>query len=129
MFQISTLVLYQNAVQMVALTPNNLTDAPQLCLDFVKEVPTTWDETRYISGFPGETVVLARRNGDKWYVAAVNAVDAPLEFKVKDVLEALGTEDAPVRLINGGNEPVESTVKASKKVSVAKNDAAILVIG
>ena len=128
-FQISTLVLYQNAVQMVALTPNNLTDAPQLCLDFVKEVPTTWDETRYISGFPGETVVLARRNGDKWYVAAVNAVDAPLEFKVKDVLEALGAEDAPVRLINGGNEPVESTVKASKKVSVAKNDAAILVIG
>ena len=128
-FQISTLVLYQNAVQMVALTPNNLTDAPQLCLDFVKEVPTTWDETRYISGFPGETVVLARRNGDKWYVAAVNAVDTPLEFKVKDVMEALGVENAPVRFINGGNEPVESSVKASKKVSVAKNDAAILVIG
>ncbi len=128
-FQISTLVLYQNAVQMLALAPNNLTDAPQLCLDFVKEVPTTWDETRYVSGFPGETVVLARRNGDKWYVAAVNAVDAPLEFKVKDVLEALGVEDAPVRLINGGNEPVESSVKASKKVSVEKNDAAILVIG
>ena len=106
-----------------------LTDAPQLCLDFVKEVPTTWDETRYISGFPGETVVLARRNGDKWYVAAVNAVDTPLEFKVKDVMEALGVENAPVRLINGGNEPVESSVKASKKVSVAKNDAAILVIG
>ena len=128
-FQISTLVLYQNAVQMLALAPNNLTDAPQLCLDFVKEVPTTWDETRYISGYPGETVVLARRNGDKWYVAAVNAVDAPLEFKVKDVLAALGLEDAPVRLINGGNEPVESAVKASKKVSVEKNDAAILVIG
>ena len=128
-FQISTLVLYQNAVQMLALAPNNLTDAPQLCLDFVKEVPTTWDETRYISGYPGETVVLARRNGDKWYVAAVNAVDTPLEFKVKDVLDALGVDGAPVRLINGGNEPVESAVKASKKVTVEKNDAAILVIG
>ena len=128
-FQISTLVLYQNAVQMLALAPNNLTDAPQLCLDFVKEVPTTWDETRYISGHPGETVVLARRNGDKWYVAAVNAVDTPLEFKVKDVLDVLGAEDAPVRLINGGNEPVESAVNASKKVSVGKNDAAVLVIG
>ncbi len=94
-----------------------------------KEVPTTWDETRYIAGFPGENVVVARRNGDKWYVAAVNAVEQPFEIKVKDILEKLGIEDAPVRLIDGGNEPVESAVKASRKVSVAKNDAAILVIG
>ncbi len=94
-----------------------------------KEVPTTWDETRYIAGFPGENVVVARRNGDKWYVAAVNAVEQPFEIKVKDILEKLGVEDAPVRLIDGGNEPVESAVKASRKVSVAKNDAAILVIG
>ena len=128
-FQISTLVLYQNAMQMLALAPNNLTDAPKLCLDFIKEVPTTWDETRYIAGFPGENVVIARRNGDKWYVAAVNAIDAPLELKVKDVLEALNAEGASVRLIDGGNEPEESVVKASKKISVAKNDAAILVIG
>ena len=94
-----------------------------------KEVPTTWDEIRYIAGFPGENVVVARRNGDKWYVAAVNAVEQPFEIKVKDILEKLGVEDAPVRLIDGGNEPVESAVKASRKVSVAKNDAAILVIG
>ena len=128
-FQISTLVLYQNAMQMLALAPNNLTDAPKLCLDFIKEVPTTWDETRYIAGFPGENVVIARRNGDKWYVVAVNAIDAPLELKVKDVLEALNAEGASVRLIDGGNEPEESVVKASKKISVAKNDAAILIIG
>ena len=41
----------------------------------------------------------------------------------------LRQDNADVRLIEGGNEPVESAVKASKKVSVAKNDAAILVIG
>ena len=128
-FQIAILVLYQNAVQNVAITPNNLTDAPKLCLDFIKEVPTTWDETRYISGLPGETVVLARRSGDKWYVAAVNAVDAPLEFKVSDVLEALGKDGADVRLITGGNDPVETKAKKNQKVSVAKNDAAVLVIG
>ncbi len=128
-FQISTLVLYQNAVQMLAIAPNNLTDAPQLCLDFIKEVPTTWDETRFIDGFPGEYVVLARRNGEKWYVTAVNAVEKPVEFKVKDILEALDADTKNVRLIDGGNDPKESKVSASKKVSVAKNDAAILVIG
>ena len=126
-FQIATLVLYQNAVQNIAITPNNLTDAPKVCLDFIKEVPTTWDETRYIAGQPGENVVLARRHGDKWYVAAVNAVDAPLEVNVKEVLEALGVGKADVRLIDGGNEPNEG--KAPKKISVAKNDAAVLIIG
>ena len=114
---------------MLAIAPNNLTDAPQLCLDFIKEVPTTWDETRFIDGFPGEYVVLARRNGNKWYVTAVNAVEKPVEFKVKDILEALDADTKNVRLIDGGNDPKESKVSASKKVSVAKNDAAILVIG
>lgn len=128
-FQIATLVLYQNAVQMVALAPNNLTDAPKLCLDFIREVPTTWDETRYITGFPGSNVVLARRNGSKWYVAAVNAVDAPLEISVRDIIDALDAKGASVRLIDGGNEPAESAVNASKKISVSKNDAAVLVIG
>ncbi len=39
----------------------------------MKEVPTTWDETRFIDGYPGRYVILARRHGDKWYVAGVNA--------------------------------------------------------
>ena len=72
-FQLATAVLFQNPIQNFALAPNNLTDAPQLCLDFLKEVPTTWDEVRFIDGYPGKYVVLARRSGGKWYVAAINA--------------------------------------------------------
>ncbi len=49
-FQLATGVLFQNPVQMFALTPNNLNDAPQLELDFLKELPTTWDEIRFIDG-------------------------------------------------------------------------------
>ena len=128
-FQLATCVLFQNPIQNFAITPNNLEDAPQVCLDFLREVPTTWDETRYIDGLPGEYVVLARRNGDRWYVAAANAVDQPVEFKVKDVLEALGLEDATVRLIDGGNAPEETIAKPSRKISVPKNDGAVLIIG
>ena len=47
--------------------------APKFELDFLKELPTTWDETRYIDGYPGKFSVLARRNGDTWYVAGINA--------------------------------------------------------
>lgn len=80
-FQLAVAVLFQNPIQNFALAPNNLTDAPELCLQFMKHVPTTWDETRFIDGYPGKYVVLARRHGDKWYIAAANAQKEPLKLK------------------------------------------------
>ena len=81
-FQLATAVLFQNPVQMFALTPNNLTDVPSFEIDFMKQVPTTWDETRYIDGSPGKYVVIARRHGNTWYVAGVNAEKNALKLKL-----------------------------------------------
>ncbi|HCO68439.1 MAG TPA: alpha-glucosidase, partial [Dysgonomonas sp.] len=81
-FQLATGILFQNPVQMFALTPNNLTDAPASAIDFMKKIPTTWDETVYIDGYPGRYAVLARRNGDKWYVAGVNAGEIPVNLNL-----------------------------------------------
>jgi hypothetical protein len=72
-FQLATSILFQNSVQMFGLTPNNLTDVPSFEIEFMKTVPTTWDETVYIDGYPGKYVVIARRNGNKWFVAGANA--------------------------------------------------------
>lgn len=77
-FQLATSVLFHNPVQNFALTPGNLTDAPAEAIEFMKAVPTTWDETRYIDGYPGKYAVIARRNGDTWYVAGVNAMETPM---------------------------------------------------
>ena len=81
-FQLATAVLFQNPIQNFAIAPNNLTDAPQVCLDFLKEVPTTWDETRLIEGYPGKYVVLARRSGNQWYVVAINATQEDLKLNL-----------------------------------------------
>lgn len=81
-FQLATTVLFQNPVQNFALAPNNLKDVPAVCMDFMKRVPTTWDETRFVDGYPGKYVVLARRQGDTWYLAAVNAGKEPLKLKL-----------------------------------------------
>jgi hypothetical protein len=72
-FQLATGILFQNPVQFFALTPNNLNDVPAFALDFMRTIPTTWEETRYVDGFPGKYSVIARRNGGAWYVAGVNA--------------------------------------------------------
>ena len=76
-FALATSVLFQSAVQHFALAPNNLTDAPAWAIGFMKEVPSAWDDIRFIDGYPGSYVVIARRCGTTWYVAGVNAGPDP----------------------------------------------------
>jgi hypothetical protein len=66
-------IIMQTSVQCVAIQPNNLKELPAVELDFLRQLPTTWDEVRYIDGYPGKFVVLARRQGDRWFVAGLNA--------------------------------------------------------
>ncbi len=80
-FQLATSILFQNPVQNFALAPNNLTDAPADAIDFMKNVPTTWEDTQFIDGYPGKYVVLARKSTDgKWYIAGVSAQEEPLKL-------------------------------------------------
>lgn len=72
-FEMASGITIQTSVQCVAIQPNNLKELPQTELDFLKQLPTTWDETRLIDGYPGKYVVLARRHGDRWYIAGLNA--------------------------------------------------------
>ncbi len=82
-FQIATATLFQSPMQMFALTPNNLTDTEDFLIDYMKDVPTTWDETVYIDGFPGKYAVIARRNGQNWYISGVNALTDPIKLKLQ----------------------------------------------
>ena len=82
-FQLATAVLFQNPVQMFGIMPNNLTDAPKFQLDFMKEIPTLWDETVFIDGYPGKYAVVARRHQNQWYVAGVNAEKQSRKLKIK----------------------------------------------
>lgn len=81
-YSLATAILLQTPVQNFAFAPNNLTDAPAWAVDFMKNVPTTWDDVRYIDGYPGKYLVMARRNAGKWYLAAINADEKPLTLNL-----------------------------------------------
>ena len=72
-FEMAVAITTQTRIQCIAMQPNNLQELPQFEIDFLKQVPTTWDETRFLDGYPGKYVVLARRHGGDWYVAGLNA--------------------------------------------------------
>jgi len=81
-FQLATAVLFQTPVQNFGITPNNLTEMPKHVIDFMKAVPTTWDETVLIDGYPGKYVVLARRHAARWYIVGINAEKKEKELTI-----------------------------------------------
>ena len=83
-FELGTAIAFQSAVQNFALTPMNLDEkvTPRYAIDFMRQVPTTWDETRFIDGYPGRFIVLARRHADHWFVCALNGQKQPLKVDV-----------------------------------------------
>ena len=111
-FQLATSVLFQNPVQMFGLTPNNLVDVPAFELEFLRNVPTTWDETVFIDGYPGKYSVLARRHGQKWYVAGVNAEKTAKELKIK--LPMLAGQSVTMYNDKADKETYTSNLKVSK---------------
>ena len=130
-YALATAVLFQSAVQHFALAPNNLTDAPAWAIDFMKRVPTTWDEVRFIDGYPGRYVILARRSGDKWFVVGVNAESAPLKKTVSlPMLNAGETlkvyaDDASLQ---GGVETVKLNKKRTVDVVIPQNGGLVIEV-
>ena len=113
-FELAAAIIMQTSVQCVAIQPNNLEeDIPQFEFDFLRSLPTTWEETRFIDGYPGKYVVLARKatNG-QWYIAGLNALAEPLTLNLD--LNDYGTL-TQIYIDDKVGNPTLSSPKCNKK--------------
>ena len=129
-FELASGLIMQTSVQCVAMQPNNLTELPQFEMDFLRQLPTTWEETRFIDGYPGHYVVLARKSTDgKWYVAGLNALKEPLTLTLDLPMFAPG-EPLQHYVDSKNGEPTLTTLKLDKrgraKVTLQPNGGLIL---
>ena len=128
-YALATAVLFQSSVQHFAMAPNNLTDAPAWAVDFMKAVPTTWDEVKFIDGYPGKHVILARRCGDKWFVVGINADKQPLKTTVtlpmfqKDTQLTVYSDDAQLQ---GTVKQVKQNKKQQLTVVIPTNGGLVI---
>ena len=74
--ELALTVVFESGLQHLADRPESLLSQPQAVQEFFGKLPAAWDETRFVSGYPGESCVLARRSGTTWYVAGINGTDA-----------------------------------------------------
>lgn len=72
-FELALSVLMVSGIQHFAEIPEGMATAPGYVQDFLRELPREWDDVKFITGYPGKNIALARRAGDVWYVAGINA--------------------------------------------------------
>ena len=129
-FEMASGITMQTSVQCVAMQPNNLTELPQFEMDFLRQLPTTWEETRFIDGYPGRYVILARKatNG-KWYIAGLSAQKEPLTLTLDLPMFAPG-QTLQYYVDSKLGEPMLTTLKIDKKgrakVTIQPNGGLIL---
>ena len=130
-YALATAVLFQSSVQHFAMAPNNLEDAPAWAIQFMKDVPTTWDEVRFIDGYPGRFVIFARRSGNKWFVVGINAekealkTSLPLDMFQKGQILSVYSDDA---LLNGSVKEVKLNKKQQLDITIPTNGGLVITL-
>ena len=128
-FALATAVLFQSAVQHFAMAPNNLTDAPSWAVEFMKQVPTTWEDIRFIDGYPGKYIIMARRHANQWFVVGINAEEQPLKKTItlpmfdKDMKLQMYCDDAN---LNGSVQTVSVNKKQQLSVTIPCNGGLVI---
>jgi hypothetical protein len=78
--ELAQAVIFLSGIQHYAETPLGMAGVPEYVRQMMKDIPVSWDETKFVAGYPGKLLVIARRTGPTWYIAGINA-----EKKEKDL--------------------------------------------
>lgn len=122
-FELALSVIFWSGIQHYAEIPEGMAKVPDYVQNFLQELPPQWEESRFVEGFPGKFVVLARRSGNTWYVAGINGeqieknIQIELPFLNKSVTGTLISDGDNIRSFTikslkiNVREPVNSTLK------------------
>lgn len=77
-FELATAITNQCDINCVALTPNVVGTLSSTVTEFLKALPTTWEQTRFIAGYPTRYAVIARQHAGRWYIGGLNGTYKPI---------------------------------------------------
>jgi len=100
--EVALSVLFESGIIHLADGIGMYNELPEYVKYFLKQVPAAWDETKFISGYPGKQVILARRKGDTWYIGGINGENVPTTIEF--FLPFLTNKNRYVNLIVDGDD-------------------------
>jgi alpha-glucosidase len=128
-FELATSVIFLSGIQHFAESPRGMEHVPGYVQDFLKDLPARWDDVRFIDGYPGKYVVLARKAGNKWYVVCINGENAERTINLDLAL----FKKSKGNLITDGNEVLSFTItpvqsNSTKQVKVQPHGGFVMVL-
>jgi hypothetical protein len=121
-FEIALSVVLQSGVQHFVEIPESMSRQPAYVIDFMKKLPRYWEDVKLIEGFPGKYVVMARKSGDKWYLAGINSQSETLKLTLD--LSVLNIGSKAVTIITDG----ENNRSFNQKQTTANNNKLVVEI-
>jgi|GEM_PF-194811 len=103
-FELALAVLFTSGIQHYAEIPEGMAKMPDYVKTFMRNVPSIWDDTRFLDGYPGKLAILARKGEGRWYVAGINgeATEKPITLDLSTLpADTIGTGT----LITDGDGP------------------------
>lgn len=95
-------VIFESALQHMPDRPSVYEGLPEAVKHLLSELPTAWDDTKLLAGYPGVEVVMARRKGDVWYIAGINGTNEPRTLRAP--LAAIPVSGKQVSLFKDGTD-------------------------
>jgi hypothetical protein len=133
-FELATSVIYLSGIQHYAETPEGINHVPERVKEFLRTLPNTWDDVKFIDGYPGKLFVVARKAGNKWYIAGINGENIEKEIaldinflknkKGELIISGIADNDEPAFDIKSILIPASGKLNVTLKA----NDGFVMVI-
>ena len=81
-FELALPVLFLSGVQHIAEIPEGMAKMPKYVVDYLKDIPTNWDDSKFIDGYPGKYVIMARKKDNVWHIVGINGENTTKEIEI-----------------------------------------------
>jgi hypothetical protein len=125
--ELALTALYESGLQHLADRPESFLAQPKEVKDYLSQLPAVWDDTRFVSGYPGKSVVIARRSGNTWYVAGINGLEEAQTLNV-DLQEIVPTFSSAKVFLDGEPWNIRTVTTLDKSVECRPRGGFVYVI-
>lgn len=118
--ELALLVTFESALQHLADRPEGYRQQSMEVQNFIKHLPVVWDDTKLLSGYPSEKVVIARKSGDNWYIAGLNGTESikTLNVNLDFVQERIQSIQLFSDIANGKQMKIENLSSDNKELNL-----------
>jgi len=81
-FELALPVIFYSPIQHLGIVPDNMKQFSDFIWKYLSDLPTNWDDTKLIGGYPGKDVIMARMKDNKWFIAGINGEDKEKDFSL-----------------------------------------------